>query len=46
MEDNFDDFAVSIESDVISNDFDSIDLYGDITEEENTDNYGDDLQFE
>ena len=33
MEDNFDDFAVPIESDVLSQDFDDVDLYGDKYEE-------------
>lgn len=46
MEDNFNDFTISIESDVLSQDFDSIDLYGDKIEEDNTDNYGDELEFE
>ena len=46
MEDNFNDFSISIESDVVSKDFDDVDLYGDKTEEENTDGYGDNIQFE
>lgn len=46
MEDNFNDFTISIESDVLSQDFDSIDLYGDKTEEDSTDNYGEELEFE
>lgn len=43
MEDNFDDFSVSIENDVLSQDFDEVDLYGDIIEEEDTDGFGDNL---
>ena len=46
MEDNFNDFSISIESDVVSQDFDDVDLYGDKIEEENTDGYGDNMQFE
>lgn len=47
MEDNFDEFSVLIESDVLSQDFDDVDLYGDKTEEEeNNDGYGDNIQFE
>ena len=46
MEDNFDDFAVPIESDVLSQDFDDVDLYGDKYEEEESDEYGDDIQFD
>ena len=46
MEDNFNDFSISIESDVVSQDFDDVDLYGDKIEEENTDGYGDNIQFE
>lgn len=45
MEDNFDDFAVPIESDVLSQDFDDVDLYGDKIEEEESDGYGDNIQF-
>ena len=45
MEDNFNDFAVSIESDVLSQDFDDVDLYGDKIEEEESDGYGDNIQF-
>ena len=46
MEDNFNDFAVSIESDVLSQDFDDVDLYGEKYEEENSDGYGDNIQYE
>lgn len=46
MEDNFDEFSVLIESDVLSQDFDNVDLYGDKIVEENTDGYGDNIQFE
>ena len=45
MEDNFDDFAIPIESDVLSQDFDDVDLYGDKIEEEESDGYGDNIQF-
>ncbi len=46
MEDNFDEFAVPIESDVLSQDFDDVDLYGDKIEEEENDEYGNDIQYE
>lgn len=46
MKDNFDNFAVPIESDVLSQDFDDVDLYGDKYEEEDSDGYGDDIQYE
>lgn len=46
MKDDFDNFSINIESDVLSQDFDSIDLYGDKIEEENTDNFGDNIQYE
>lgn len=46
MKDDFNNFAISIESDVLSQDFDSIDLYGDKIEEQDTDNFGDNIQYE
>lgn len=46
MIDEFNSFEVSIESDVISQDFDKIDLYGDIIEDNNTDSFGDDIEYE
>ena len=46
MEDNFDEFSVLVESDVLSQDFDDVDLYGDKIEEEDSDGYGDSIQFE
>lgn len=46
MKDNFNDFAILIESDVLSQDFDNIDLYGDKYEEEESDNFGNDIQYE
>lgn len=46
MKDTFDDFSVSIESDVLSQDFDDIDLYGDKYIEDETDGYGDEIQYE
>lgn len=45
MEDNFDDFAVNIESDVLSQDFDDVDLYGDKYEED-TNDFGDNIEYE
>lgn len=46
MEDNFDDYAISIDEDVLSQDFDAVDLYGDKPFEENTDNFGEQIEFE
>lgn len=46
MKDTFDDFSVSIESDVLSQDFDDVDLYGDKYIEDETDGYGDEIQYE
>lgn len=46
MEDNFDDFAIPIESDVLSQDFDDIDLYGDKFEEDENNGYGNNIQYE
>lgn len=46
MEDTFDDYAIIIENDVLSQDFDSIDLYGDKPLEEDTDNFGEQFIFE
>lgn len=46
MEDNFNDFSVTVESDILSQDFDDIDLYGDKCEEENSDAFGDNIQYE
>lgn len=46
MKDEFDDFTVIIESDVLSQDFDDIDLYGDKYEEDNSNEYGNNIEFE
>ena len=45
MEDKFDEFAIPIESDVLSQYFDDVNLYGDKIEEEESDGYGDNIQF-
>ena len=46
MKENFDDYSISIESDVLSNDFDDIDLYGDKLVEEDTDGFGEEIEYE
>lgn len=46
MTDNFDEYAIPIESDVLSQDFDDVDLYGDKIEEEEYTECGDNIQFE
>lgn len=45
MED-FEDYAVDIDSDCLHQDFDDIDLYGNKYEEEESDRYGDNIQYE
>ena len=48
MEDNFDfeAFSVNVDSDCVINDFDDYDLYGEIMEGNNNDDYGNDIKFE
>lgn len=48
MEDdfNFEAFSVNVDSDCITNDFDDYDLFGEITENDNSDNFGDNIEFE
>lgn len=46
MEDNFNEYSVSIEDDVLHQDFDDVDLYGDKSIEEDTDGFGDNIQYE
>ena len=46
MEDNFDECSVSIEDDVLHQDFDDVDLYGDKLIEEDIDGFGDNIQYE
>lgn len=48
MEDdfNFEAFSVNVDSDCITNDFDDYDLFGEITENDNFDNFGDNIEFE
>ena len=46
MEDDFDKYSIHIDSDVLSDDFDDIDLYGDKIEEDEYDEYSDNIQFE
>ncbi len=46
MEDNFNEYSISIESDVLHQDFDEVDLYGDKLVEEDTDGFGDNIQYE
>lgn len=45
MNDYFDDVAINIDTDCLSSDFDSYDLYGERLEESD-DNYGNNIQFE
>lgn len=44
--DNEDDIINIIDSDVLEQDFDNVDLYGDNYVEENTDGFGDDIEYE
>ena len=45
MIDEFDAFAIDIDSDCVTDDFDNYDLYGDRTEESDK-TFGDDLKLE
>lgn len=46
MKDEFDYYSISIENDVLSQDFDAVDLYGDKIVEEDTDGFGDNIEYE
>lgn len=47
MKDDFDSFAINIDSDVLSQDFDDVDLYGDKYEEDdNSNTFGNEIQYE
>ena len=43
---NFEDFSVDVDSDCVTNDFDDYDLYGEIMEGDDREDYGDDIEFE
>ena len=43
---NFEDFSVNVDSDCITEDFDNYDLYGEIMEGDNYDDYSNDIEFE
>ena len=43
---NFEDFSVNVDSDCITDDFDNYDLYGEIMEGDDREDYGDDIEFE
>lgn len=45
MNDDFDTFAINIDSDCVTDDFDNYDLYGDKVEESD-EGFGDDLKLE
>lgn len=46
MCDNFDKYSISIESDVLNQDFDNVDLYGDKLIDEDTNGFGEDIEYE
>lgn len=46
MDELFDEYANIIESDVLNEDFDNIDLYGDKLLEEESDGFGEDIEYE
>lgn len=46
MTDDFNSFSVNIDSDVLSQDFDTIDLYGDKIVEDDIDNFSEEIQYE
>ena len=43
---NFEAFSVDVDSDCITDDFDNYDLYGEIMEDNDREDYGDDIEFE
>ena len=43
---NFEAFSVNVDSDCITDDFDNYDLYGEIMEDDNREDYGDEIEFE
>ena len=43
---NFEDFSVNVDSDCITDDFDNYDLYGEIMEGDDREDYGDEIEFE
>ena len=43
---NFEAFSVNVDSDCINDDFDNYDLYGEIMEGDDREDYGDDIEFE
>lgn len=45
-DDHFDDYSVDIESDVLSQDFDDYDLYGNRIIEGEDDSFGDEIEYE
>ena len=42
----FNEYSINIENDVLHQDFDEVDLYGDKLIEEDTDGFGDNIQYE
>lgn len=44
--DNFDDYAIQIDSECLHQDFDDVDLYGNKIMEEPDDNFGNNIEFE
>lgn len=44
-EDNFDDYAINMDTYCVHNDIDEYDLFGERTIDENKDNFGDDLDL-
>ena len=43
---NFEVFSVNVDSDCITDDFDNYDLYGEIMENDDYEDYGDEIEFE
>ena len=43
---NFEVFSVNVDSDCITDDFDNYDLYGEIMENDDSEDYGNEIEFE
>lgn len=46
MTDDFEDYSVNIDNDVLHQDFDDVDLYGNKLVEDEDNNFGNELEFE
>ena len=42
---NFDDYSIPIDEECLHQDFDDVDLYGEKTIDDSSDNFGDEIEF-